>query len=378
MMNPPTISYLTDIYFEPGIVSQLQNLLNKHGISRPLIVTDQALASMGMVERLGLSEPLVFDQVQNNPTEADVLAGLNVWRQNKCDGLVALGGGSPMDCAKAIAVLARHEPPLAQYAFIHGGVTRITADQPPLIAIPTTAGTGSEVGRGALITVQSGDKLALISPHLIPNAALCDPLLTLKLPAWLTAATGMDAISHCVETFCSPKFNPVTEAIALDGLVRACRFIRSAVDDGSNQEARSEMMMAALQGGLTFQKGLGFIHSLSHPLGSLTEKRLHHGTLNTVFLPHVLRFNMDACPEKMSQITQALASVLNIQKPADLPDAFAQLSMDIGLPASLSQMGVEPEDLAGMPEAAMRDHGNATNPRKVTLEDCRAAYEAAS
>jgi 4-hydroxybutyrate dehydrogenase len=372
-MKPPTISYLTNVYFEPGAAALAPELLAAHGVTRPLVVTDKGLVALGLVKHLNLPDAVVFDAVETNPTEASVLAALDVYTDARCNGVVALGGGSPMDCAKAVALLDTHAPPLEQYALIRGGLARITADKPPVFAVPTTAGTGSEVGRGALVTVNSGEKLALISPHLIPTAAVCDPILTLQLPAGLTAATGMDAISHCVETFCSPKFNPVTDAIALDGLARAWTHIRDAVADGSNLAVRSEMMMAALEGGLTFQKGLGLIHALSHPLGAIEQPRLHHGTLNAVFLPHVLRFNMAACPRKMDR----MAELLGVAGGGALPGAFAKLTADLGLPTRLRDMGVSLDQVLGYAEAAKRDHCCLTNPRPISVDDCRAVFEAA-
>lgn len=372
-MNPPTISYLTDIYFQPHALDVLPEVMSKLGIARPLLVTDRGLVDLGMLSRLPVKPAAVFDAVPSNPTEADVLRGLDTYREYECDGIIALGGGSPIDCAKAIALLVSHLQPLSQYALIHGGATKISATGVPLVAIPTTAGTGSEVGRAALITLNSGSKLALVSRHLIPDAAICDPALTLGLPPALTAATGMDAVCHCVETFCSPNFNPVADAIALDGLVRALAHIKSAVADGSDPTPRGEMMMSALEGGLTFQKGLGLIHSLSHALGGLTQKNLHHGTLNAIFLPHVLRFNMDGCPEKLDRI----ANLLGIAARQDLPDFFTRLAAELALPARLRDMGVGRGDLEPMPQLAYQDHCTATNPRPATVEDCRTIYEAA-
>jgi alcohol dehydrogenase class IV len=286
---------------------------------------------------------------------------------------VAVGGGSPIDCAKCIGLLVMHAGPLEQYAMIRQGMARITSNKPPLIAVPTTAGTGSEVGRAALITMNSGAKLALISPHMIPSVAVCDPELTLDLPAQLTAATGMDAISHCVETFCSPRDNPVADAIAIDGLQRGVRWLRAAVERGHEIQPRHEMMMAALEGGLTFQKGLGMIHSLSHPLGSLREKRLHHGTLNAIFLPHVLRFNAPACPEKIRR----MASVVELDDVDQLPDFFARLVRDVGLPTRLSALNVAASDLTAIAAAAMQDHSTPCNPRPMTEADCQQLLQAA-
>ncbi|MBZ5515515.1 MAG: iron-containing alcohol dehydrogenase [Acidobacteriia bacterium] len=370
-MNPPNIAYLSDISFEPGALSILPNLLSRFSILKPLVVTDPGLTSMGIVERLEIGKPAVFDQIESNPTEANAILGLEAFRNHGCDGIVAVGGGSPIDCAKCIGLLVHHPQPLSDYAFINAGLSKITGKNPPLLAIPTTAGTGSEVGRAALVSMNNGRKLAIISPHMIPNAVICDPKLTLGLPKELTAGTGMDAVAHCVETYCSPRYNPVADAIALDGLARARTNIIEAVNHGSNLTVRTEMMMAALEGGLTFQKGLGLVHSLSHPLGGLRGKRVHHGTLNAIFLPHVLRFNMETCPEKMARI----ASAVGASKPSHLPGFFERLSSQIGLPGRLRDLGLVREDIEPMPDFALEDHCSLTNPRPVTRAVCTQLYE---
>jgi 4-hydroxybutyrate dehydrogenase len=373
LMQPPTISYLTNIYFETGAVGLLADVLAQHAITRPLIVTDDGLVSLGMLDRLPIKDATIFSDVQTNPTEANVLAGLKAYREGQCDGLVALGGGSPIDCAKGIALLVTHPEPLEQYAFLEGGLTKITGAKPPLIAVPTTAGSGSEVGRAALLTMSSGRKLAIISGHMIPSAVISDPDLTAGMPPNLTAASGMDAITHCVEVYCSRKINPVADAIALDGLDRGMKAIKTATQNGSDINARSEMLMCALEGGLGFQKGLGLIHSLSHPLGALEEKRLHHGTLNAIFLPHVLEFNMDACPEKMD----AMARVMGLNTREDLPDAFRKLMNELGLPLSLGELGLTEDDVTPLAAAAFADHSTPPNPKDATEADCLALYKAA-
>lgn len=373
-MSITTISYLTDITFGPGAVGQLSDILAHHQISHPLVVTDHGLVGLGITERLGLANATVFADVKTNPDEESVLSGLTVYREKGCDGVVAVGGGSPIDCAKSLALLVTHPQPLEDYALIRGGLTRITANKPPLIAVPTTAGTGSEVGRASLITLASGDKLALISKHMIPDAAVCDPELTLDMPATLTAATGMDAVSHCVETFLSPKINPVADAIALDGLKRAWEHLQPAADNGKNLIHRKEMMMASLQGALSFQKGLGMIHSLSHPLGAITKLRLHHGTLNAIFLPHVIRYNAPACTDKMS----CMATAMGIEGGAEeVANAFTRALGELGLPARLSEMNLTSDELVSIPEAAMADHSTPTNPREMTVEDCKQLLNAA-
>ena len=371
-----TISYLTTVQFGFGELKAVADGLAQLGISRPLIVTDRGLAATDLIGRLRAVSPVLgnaalFAETPSNPTEEAVLAALAVYREHDCDGLIAIGGGSPIDLAKGVALLAGHDGPLETYAAILGGIPKITAKVAPVIAIPTTAGTGSEVGRAALITLNDGRKLGFISPHLIPKLAVCDPELTLGLPAWLTAATGMDAITHCIETYLSPRDNPVAEAIALDGLKRAVGHIERAVVDGSDREARKEMLMAALQGGLTFQKGLGAVHALSHPLGGLKQVSLHHGTLNAVLLPAVLRFNEPSAKDKYAEIRRTLG----LSADADLAEWIAGLTARLGMPASLSAMGVPREVLPAIAEAAVKDHSSASNPRAASAADYEAMLE---
>ena len=372
-----TINYLTAIEFDFGVVAKLGESVHGLGIRRPLLVTDAGLASGDVIARvvnaLGAKLPVVFDRTPQNPDEGAVEDAVALYMAEGCDGVIALGGGSPIDLAKAVALLATHGGPLEQYALINGGLARITSQVAPLIAIPTTAGTGSEVGRGALITLHDGRKLGVISPHMIPKIALCDPELTLGLPPYLTAATGMDALTHCIETYLSPRVNPPADAIALDGAARAARWIRDAVDDGANRDARWNMMMAALQGGLTFQKGLGAVHSMSHPLGGLKTPVLHHGTLNAVLLPTVLRFNATYAVEKMF----ALEVALNVPQSSDLASFVEALNADLGLPRTLRAMGVGDDMIPRMIDGALKDHSTATNPRPVTREDFEVLFEQA-
>lgn len=368
-----TISYLSDIHFEMGCIRKVKEKLDLMKIKRPLFVTDQGVLSLGFLDEIDIDNKVVYANVQANPTEQNVLDGLSLYKQKACDGIIAIGGGSPMDCSKLISVLSSHAQPLEQYAFLNGGMPKISSNKAKLIAIPTTAGTGSEVGRAALINLNTGRKMAFLSPHLIPDAVFCDPKLTLKMPSKLTAGAGTDALSHLVETYMSPKFNPVTEAIALDGLKRVCTYLPEAVRNGANEEARSEVMMAALQGGLCFQKGLGLIHSLSHPLGALGHKSLHHGELNAVFLPHVLEYNAGVCKDKMSH----MAAALSLKDASDVLPYFEEFLDKLGVPRSLSDMGVVSEDLDGLAEKAFQDHCTLTNPRKATLEDCETLYRKA-
>lgn len=370
-----TMSYLTRIEFGFGASAQAGEIARTLGVSRPMIVTDAGIVAAGLLDAVlaALGErPPVFAETPTNPTEGAARLALALFREAGCDGLIAVGGGSPIDLAKCVALMATHDGPLAGYAAIHGGVGRI-GPVAPVVAVPTTAGTGSEVGRAALVTLEGGRKLGVISPHLIPKAAICDPELTLGLPPALTAATGLDAISHCVETYLSPRINPVADAIALDGLKRAVAFLERAVADGSDREARSEMMMAALEGGLTFQKGLGAIHALSHPLGGLEAVSLHHGTLNAILLPGVLDHNAPECAGKYATIRRRLG----LDPEAPLSGFFAALNARLGLPSTLSEIGVPEAALAPVSIAATEDHSSATNPRPCSADDYRGLLEAA-
>jgi len=371
------ITYLTTIQFDFGAVKLLESELPKLGISRPLIVTDRGVVAAGVADRVkeclpGNTPVAVYDGTPENPTEQAVKQALALYRAQGCDGIVAVGGGSSMDLAKAVAVLATHPEPLTQYMAVEGGGPRITAKIAPVVAIPTTAGTGSEVGRGAVIILDDGRKLAMLSPNLLPKLALCDPELTFGLPPAVTAGTGMDAVAHCIETFIAPSNNPPAEAIALDGLERAIGHLERAVRDGRDAEARWNMMMAAMEGAMAFQKGLGAVHAMSHPLGGLPGHRLHHGTLNAIFLPAVLRFNESACPAwKFDRLRRAMG----LEATADVAEFIRVLNARIGLPPNLKALGVPRDALPGIAEAATRDHTHLTNPRTATVADYQRMLE---
>ena len=317
------IYYITQVQFDFGALQLLRQECERSGITRPLIVTDPGVVAAGIVDQAlralanqaGTQSAVVFDQTPSNPTEAAVRAAANMYKQQGCDGLIAVGGGSAIDCAKGVAIAATHEGPLKTYATIEGGSAKISERVAPLIAVPTTAGTGSEVARGAIIIVDDGRKLGFHSWHLVPKTAICDPELTLGLPAKLTAATGMDAIAHCMETFMSAAFNPPADGIALDGLRRAWENIERATQNGSDREARLNLMSASMQGAMAFQKGLGCVHSLSHSLGGV-DPRLHHGTLNAMFLPAVIAFNAGAESIQKESRLLRMAKTMNRERKA--------------------------------------------------------------
>ncbi len=373
------IHYVTQIQFEFGAVRLLAQECARVGITRPLVVTDAGVRAAGVLQpALQALAPLpvaVFDQTPANPTEAAVRAAVEVYRAGGCDGLVAVGGGSAIDCAKGIAIAATHEGPLVTYATIEGGSPRITAAVAPLIAVPTTSGTGSEVARGAIIIVDDHRKLGFHSWHLVPRTAICDPGLTLGLPPRLTAATGMDAIAHCMETFMSAAFNPPADGIALDGLERGWHHIEAATRDGSDKDARLNMMSASMQGAMAFQKGLGCVHSLSHSLGGLNPG-LHHGTLNAVFLPAVIRFNAEADSLKKDRRLERMAHAMGLPSGGDVAEAVKDMTARLGLPTGLAALGVTESLFDDVIRGAMADHCHTTNPRLASADDYRAMLAA--
>jgi 4-hydroxybutyrate dehydrogenase len=388
------ILYITNIQIDFGVLSTLKAECEKASIHRPLIVTDQGVKAVGILQKaldaLEGTPVAVFDQTPSNPTEAAVRAAVAVYRDHQCDGLIALGGGSSIDCAKGVAIAATHEGPLKTYATIEGGSPKISPAVSPLIAIPTTAGTGSEVARGAIVIVDDGRKLGFHSWHLVPKVALLDPELTMGLPPTLTAATGMDAIAHCMESFMAPPFNPPADGIALDGLTRGWAYIERATHNGQDRDARLNMMSASMQGAMGFQKGLGCVHSLSHSLGGVNPK-LHHGTLNAMFLPAVVRFNAHAESVQHDKRMQRMAYAMGLGEVGGV-DASAKSSMvaaeavaesitamnaKLGLPKGLADMGVDRAWFDKIIEGAMADHCHKTNPRIATAQEYRAMLESA-
>ncbi len=366
------INYLTRIQFAEGAVSLLAEELAALGIARPLVVTDRGVREAGLLDKAlaGLAgDPAgIFDETPGNPTEAAVRKAAATYLESGADGIVAIGGGSAIDLAKGVAIAATHDGPLKDYAAIAGGAARITARTAPVVAVPTTAGTGSEVGRGAIIILDDKRKVGLLSPYLIPRLAICDPELTATLPAGLTAATGMDALSHCVETYLSAAFNPPADGIALEGLRLGYGAIVRATEAPQDRAARRDMMAASMMGAMAFQKGLGCVHSLSHALGGLNPK-LHHGTLNAIFLPAVLSFNRGAASVSEGGRFARLAAAMGLPDDDAVIPAFAALSERLGLPKGLSRLGVGPDMFDAVADGALKDHTHLTNPRVASRQD---------
>ena len=367
-----TLTYLTTTHFDFGAVQKIPTELRRAGISKPFIATDNGVCAAGLVEiaieAIGSDVPIsIFDESRGNQTESAVLKAFEQYKGDSCDGILAIGGGSSMDLGKAVALLAGSGGPLAQFDPLAGGAKRVQSVA-PLIAMPTTAGTGSEVSVGFVIIMDDGRKLTFASPLFVPKAAICDPELTLGLPQMMTAATGMDAITHCIEAFLTPTVNPPADGVALDGLWRGWRNLPQAVKDGNNRDARWQMMMCSTEGAMSFIKGLGAVHAMSHAAGRIERLNLHHGTLNAVFLPAVLRFNASECDEKFERLRQ----VIGLAQGADLAEAVAAMNADIGLPSGLQAMGLEEEDIPDLIAYAKKDLSALTNPRNATDED----YEA--
>ncbi|WP_382303645.1 iron-containing alcohol dehydrogenase [Herbiconiux sp. UC225_62] len=361
------IQYIGRIQFDDGARRTLTDEVVRLGLQRPLIVSDRGLEANGVLamalESLAGWEALpTFLDVPSNPTEAAARAALELYRASGCDGVIAIGGGSPMDCGKAVALLATHDQPLEVYLAKSGGEARITRAVAPVIAIPTTAGTGSEIGRGAGLTLANGEKEVFLSPNLVPRVAICDPELTHGLPPRLTAATGIDAFTHAFEAYLSPAVNPPADAIALEALRRMRAWLPAAVADGRDREARWNVMMGALEAAMTTWKGLGLTHALSMPFDDLG---LHHGTVVGVLLPHTVGFLAEVVPtERIAAVAEALGST-----PATLADDLAAFTEQLGLPAGLAALGVDPDRLAEFSVLAAGSAFNQTAPGRATADD---------
>lgn len=377
-------SFPTRILFGTGALRDLQQEIARFGIKRPLVVTDRGVVQAGLMERVrhatGGIALSIFEDVSPNPTEENVLEGIERYRRERCEGVIALGGGSPLDAAKVIRLGVTHPLPLAQYDDQLNGGDKITGNLPPMIAIATTSGTGSEVGRSAVILLKSTDrKTVIFSPHLIPSSAIDDPELTVGMPPSITAGTGLDALTHNIEAYLAKGYHPMCDAIALYGARLAVENLAAAVRNGGDLSARTNMMMASLMGAVAFQKGLGVTHSLAHPLSSIGG--LHHGTTNGVLLPYVLEFNRVASEDRLGDL--ALAMELDVShKPAHeaasaVIERVRRLLREVGVPDHLSALGIRREMIPALSKKAMEDACHLLNPRPCAESDMVALYEQA-
>jgi alcohol dehydrogenase class IV len=367
-------NYPTSIRFGCGRLSELGQACQELGIERPMLVTDPGMAALPpvaaaarAVEAAGL--PLqIFTGVKPNPTDLNVMDGLNAFRAEDCDGVIALGGGSALDAGKTIALMAGQERPLWDFEDVGDNWTRVqVAGMAPVVAVPTTAGTGAEVGRAAVITdSEKKSKRLIFHPQMMPGRVIADPELTAGMPSKLTVYTGFDALAHCLEAFCAPGFHPMADGIALEGLALIREHLPRVVAEPQNMESRGAMLSASIMGAVAFQKGLGAIHSLSHPVGGYYDT--HHGLLNAVFMPYVLEFNREALNGKW----QRLAAVLG----EDPLEWVLRLRRELEIPHTLQDLGIDAA-VVELASAATADPSGATNPRPVDDEAHRQLLERA-
>ena len=372
-------SYPTNIRFGAGRISEIADACVAAGIAKPLLVTDRGLASMDitvrtldLLDQAGLGRAL-FAEVDPNPNDGNVEAGLKVYRDGGFDGVVAFGGGSGLDLAKTLAFMAGQTRPLWDFEDIGDWWTRADPDGiDPIVAVPTTAGTGSEVGRASVITnSDTQEKKIIFHPRMLPSVVICDPELTVGMPKFITAGTGLDAFAHCVEAYSSPHYHPMSQGIALEGMRLVKDYLPRAYADGGDIEARGQMMSAAAMGATAFQKGLGAIHALSHPIGA--HHHTHHGTTNAVCMPEVLKFNAEAIRDRFD----AASAYLGIEGGFDGFCAFVdELNDSMGIPKTLTGLGVTDPDIDRLVADALNDPSTGGNPVEMTEAKTRKLYEA--
>jgi alcohol dehydrogenase class IV len=372
-------SYPTSVRFGAGRIAEIAEACRVAGVRKPLLVTDRGLASMeitaktrALVETAGLGNAM-FSEVDPNPSDLNVAAGLKVYREGGFDGVIAFGGGSALDLGKTIAFMAGQTRPLWDFEDIGDWWTRANpAGIHPIVAVPTTAGTGSEVGRAGLITNSVlHEKKIIFHPKMLPSVVICDPELTVGMPKFITAGTGLDAFAHCVEAYSSPHYHPMSQGIALEGMRLVKEYLPRAYADGSDIEARAHMMSAAAMGATAFQKGLGAIHAISHPVGAV--HNTHHGTTNAVCMPEVLKFNRPAIEDRFDMV----AAYLGIKGGFDGFCAFVdEFNESLGIPRTLGGIGVKDADADALTKSALNDPSVGGNPMPMTYDNTRAMIEA--
>ena len=371
-------SYPTSIRFGAGRISEIAEACTAAGITKPLLVTDKGLAdlpittaTLDLIEAAGLGRAM-FSNVDPNPNDANVTEGLKVYREGGYDGVIAFGGGSGLDLGKVLAFMAGQTRPMWDFEDVGDWWTR--ADPGgihPIVAVPTTAGTGAEVGRAGVITnSETHEKKIIFHPKMLPLQVICDPELTVGMPPFFTAGTGLDAFAHCVEAFCSPHYHPMSQGMALEGMRLVKQYLPRAYKDGTDIAARAHMMSAAAMGATAFQKGLGAIHALSHPIGA--HHHTHHGTTNAVVMPAVLQFNRP----KVKKVLAQAANYLSIQGGFDGFCAYVdELNAEMNIPRTLTELGVKDPDIDILVRDALNDPSTGGNPMKMTAENTRALLE---
>ena len=371
-------SYPTNIRFGNGRISEIADACKSVGISRPLLVTDRGLAEMEITQRTlalldasGLGKS-IFSDVDPNPNDVNAEEGVRAYRDGGYDGVIAFGGGSGLDLGKVVAFMAGQTRPLWDFEDIGDWWTRANSDAiAPVVAVPTTAGTGSEVGRASVISnSSSAEKKIIFHPKMLPAVVICDPELTAGMPKFITAGTGLDAFAHCVEAYSSPHYHPMSQGIALEGMRLVKDNLPKAYADGNNLEARANMMSAASMGATAFQKGLGAIHALSHPVGAV--HHTHHGTTNAVCMPSVLRFNEAAIRDRFSQVAAYLSIDGGFDGFCEFVDQFNQ---SLAIPKTLTELGVENADIPTLVDAALRDPSVGGNPVEMTEANTTRLFE---
>ncbi|MGR3659895.1 MAG: iron-containing alcohol dehydrogenase [Paracoccaceae bacterium] len=372
-------SYPTAIRFGAGRITEIADACTTAGMKNPLLVTDRGLASMEITQKtldllkLAGFSGAMFSEVDANPTDTNVAAGLEVYRAGNHDGVIAFGGGSALDLGKVLAFMSGQTRPLWDFEDVGDWWTRADPDGiDPIVAVPTTAGTGSEVGRASIITNSTEhSKKIIFHPKMLPVVVICDPELTVGMPQFLTAGTGLDAFAHCVEAYCSPHYHPMSQGIALEGMRIVQTYLPRAYADGTDIEARAHMMAAASMGATAFQKGLGAIHALSHPIGAV--HHTHHGTTNAVVMPPVLRFNQP----KIEGLLGQAADYLGIEGGFEgFYDYVVKLNNSMNIPKNLTDFGVKDPDLDALTKAALQDPSTGGNPVKMTYDNTLALFKA--
>jgi alcohol dehydrogenase class IV len=379
-MKPVRFSFPTVIHFGPGVRRQIVDFLSGLGLRRPLVVTDEALAKLpvfmeveGLLDGGGL-DAKVFSGVRGNPVKSQVEKGVAAFREHGADCIIGMGGGAALDVAKAIALMVHHPGDLFDYEDDKPGAAPVDQPIPLWIAVPTTSGTGSEVGRSAVISDDATHvKKIIFSPSLLAKAVFADPELTLGLPPKVTAATGMDALTHCVEAFLAKSYHPIADGIALEGLHLTSLSLARAVAVPGDIEARSSMMMASMMGAIAFQKGLGLVHSCAHALSAY--KDLHHGLANGVMIDHALRFNLAAEPGRFERMSIAVG--LRDSQTQDFLGWLARLKSETGIPARLGELGLTQEAVQPLAALAMADSCHLSNPLPLTVRDFETIFSGA-